>query len=127
MRITKDRLVRLSESYIAKYAKNDRSIMCVYMDGSLLSDEPFIDGTTDVDLTIVHDRHIETAREIVAIAPDASFDLLHIGRDKFENTRALRTDPWLGSSLCFDPVVLLGKGHWFEFVLASVEASFFLP
>lgn len=127
MKITKEKLLRLSDSYIAQRSRKDRSIVCAYLTGSLLRDYPFINNTTDVDIIMIHSDLDQAYREISAISEDATFDIYHYPRSYFVNTRNLRTDPWIGSSLCYDPIVLFGKGHWYEFVLSSVEASFFLP
>ena len=76
---------------------------------------------------MIHSDLQQPYREITGISEEATFDIYHYPRSYFANPRNLRTDPWIGSSLCFDPIVLFGKGHWYEFVLSSVEASFFLP
>ena len=127
MRLTKERLLRLSDSYMVQRSRKDRTIVCAYLTGSILRDYPFINGTTDVDIIMIHSDLQQAYREVTGIAEDATFDIYHYPREYFANPRNLRTDPWVGSSLCFDPIVLFGKGHWYEFVLSSVEASFFLP
>lgn len=127
MKITKEKLLRLSDSYIQQRSRKDRSIVCAYLTGSLLRDYPFINGTTDVDIIMIHSDLPQPYRELTGISDEASFDIYHYPRSYFANPRDLRIDPWIGSSLCFDPIVLFGKGHWYEFVLSSVEASFFLP
>ncbi len=127
MRITREKLQKLSQSYTAQRARKDRSIVCAYLTGSLLREYPFINGTTDVDIIMIHSDLQQAYREISSISEEASFDIYHYPRNYFANPRNLRTDPWIGSSLCYDPLVLYGKGHWYEFVLSSVEASFFLP
>ena len=127
MRITREKLLKLSESYIQQRSRKDRSIVCAYLTGSLLREFPFINGTTDVDIIMIHNDLQQAYREVTGISEEASFDIYHYPKSYFANPRNLRTDPWIGSSLCFDPVVLCGKGHWCEFVLSSVEASFFLP
>ncbi len=127
MKITREKLTKLSESYIAQRARKDRSIVCAYLTGSLLREYPFINGTTDVDIIMIHSDLAQAYREVTGISEEASFDIYHYPKQYFANPRNLRTDPWIGSSLCYDPIVLYGKGHWYEFVLSSVEASFFLP
>ncbi len=127
MRITREKLLKLSESYIQQRARKDRSIVCAYLTGSVLREYPFINGTTDVDIIMIQNDLDKAYREVTGISEEASFDIYHYPRSYFANPRNLRTDPWIGSSLCFDPIVLFGKGHWYEFVLSSVEASFFLP
>lgn len=127
MRITREKLLKLSESYVQQRSRKDRSIQCAYLTGSLLREYPFINGTTDVDIIMIHSDLAQAYREVTGISEEATFDIYHYPKSYFANPRNLRTDPWIGSSLCFDPVVLFGKGHWYEFVLSSVEASFFLP
>ena len=127
MKITREKLLKLSESYLQQRARKDRSILCAYLTGSLLREYPFINGTSDVDIIMIHNELPQAYREITGISDEASFDIYHYPKSYFANPRNLRTDPWVGSSLCFDPIVLFGKGHWYEFVLSSVEASFFLP
>ena len=58
MKLTKEKLLRLSDSYIAQRSRKDRSIVCAYLTGSLLRDYPFINGTTDVDIIMIHSEHL---------------------------------------------------------------------
>lgn len=127
MIVTREKLIRLSESFIQNLAQTDRGIICAYLTGSILNDFPFIDGTTDVDIIIVHTDIPNAYREIKEITSDVTLDIYHYPKEYFSNTRNLRLDPWIGSSLTYDPIVIYGKGHWFEFVHSSVEANFFLP
>ena len=124
MKITKEKLLRLSDSYIAQRSRKDRSIVCAYLTGSLLREYPFINNTTDVDIIMIHSDLEQAYREISAISEDATFDIYHYPRSYFANTRNLRTDPWIGSSLCYDPIVLFGKGH--VRVCAVIRRGFFL-
>lgn len=127
MKITKERLLTLTQMYLNKLVRSDHSVVCVYLVGSMLEEDPFINGTTDVDLVIVHNVPVSENREIVAISPEATLDIHHIEQNTYSPPRKIRKDPWVGSSLCFDPIVLYGTGHWFEFAQASVEAGFFQP
>ncbi len=127
MKITRDKLLKLSDSYLQQRARKDRSILCAYLTGYLVREFPYINSTTDVDIIMIHSELPQAYREITGISEEASFDIYHYPKSYFANPRNLRTDPWIGSSLCFDPIVLFGKGHWYEYVLSSVEAFFFLP
>lgn len=117
----------LTQTFLNKLVRSDHSVVCVYLVGSMLEDDPFINGTTDVDLVIVHNVPVSESREIVPIAPEVTLDIHHIEQSTYSPPRKIRKDPWVGSSLCFDPIVLYGTGHWFEFAQASVEAGFFQP
>ena len=41
--------------------------------------------------------------------------------------KTLRLNPWLGSYLCYKPLVLFDNQHWFEYTQAGVYASFLQP
>lgn len=127
MRVTKEKLIKLSETFIRQRALKDRTILCAYLTGSILKEYPFINGTTDVDMIIIHTDLQQAYREPVSISEEATFDIYHYPKEYFQNPRNLRTDPWIGSSLCFDPLAIFKKGHWYEFILSSVESSFFVP
>ena len=127
MKITKEKLIRLGDSFLKQRGEKDRTILCAYLTGSMLRDDPFISETTDVDIIMVHSGLEKAYREITPVSDDVTLDIYHYPTEYFSNTRNLRVDPWLGSSLCFDPIVLYGKGHWFEFILASTESTFFVP
>lgn len=126
MRVTKESLINYTKSYVNKKIHQDRGLLCIYLTGSMTSAEPLINGTTDIDLVIVHEEYTVQRREIQKISPEISFDILHLDQNFFIPPRRLRTDPWVGSSLCFDPILLYERGHWFEFTQASLEANFFL-
>ena len=56
MRITRDTLLNLARENSAKMVARDRGIACVYIGGSLLNEDPFLAGITDIDLFCIHDR-----------------------------------------------------------------------
>lgn len=127
MKVTREKLIRLGENFLKQRSAKDRSIQCAYLTGSILDEDPFIHETTDMDIIMVHSGEMQAYREIAPVSGDVTLDIYHYPTGYFSNTRNLRVDPWLGSSLCFDPIVLFGKGHWFEFILASTESTFFIP
>ncbi len=127
MEVSKTRLLNLTKNFIATRIRSDISIQCIYLTGSMLGETPFLNGSTDVDLVFVHEGEETQYREIISVSPEITFDIHHLNQSTFSPPRKLRFDPWIGSSICFDPVVLFGKGHWFEFTQASIEANFFLP
>lgn len=127
MRITKDSMLRLARDTAAIDANRDRSIVCAYLTGSLLTDEPCIGGTTDIDLFYVHADKPEKTREIRYLSDDVTLDIAHIEQSRFQQPRHLRADVWLGPFLCAKPKVFLDSNHWFEFTEASVAAQFYRP
>ena len=64
MRLTRERLLNLTNSYLTKIVRKDPNIICIYLTGSMLNEDPFIGGTTDVDLVIVHNHPRDIPRQI---------------------------------------------------------------
>jgi len=127
MRITRDSLMKLAKTKVAEMTYQDRSLVCIYLTGSMLRDEPLLGGTIDIDLMCVHRSEPEIKREIVRFTDEVHLDIAHYDQALFQQPRALRQDPWLGSYLCEDPIVLHVQQHWFEFVQAGVSDQFFRP
>jgi hypothetical protein len=127
MRITRDLLLSLARDNAAKMAARDRSLVCVYIVGSLLREDPFLGGVTDIDLVCVHDKEIKQAREIVRINADIQLDITHLPQSLFENAPVLRTDPWIGGTLDESPLALRDAQHWFDFTRATITGSFWKP
>lgn len=127
MRITKEAMLRLARDITALRTNQDRSIVCAYLTGSLVREDPFIGGATDVDLFFIHSVKPEKSREILYLSDDVSLDIAHIEQFRFQQPRHLRADAWLGPFLCAKPKVLYDTQHWFEFTEASVAAQFYRP
>jgi hypothetical protein len=127
MRITRDSLMKLAKTKVAEMIYKDRSLICVYLTGSLLRDEPLLGGATDIDLICVHHSKPQVQREIVRFTDEVHLDIAHYDQSLFQQPRQLREDHWLGSYLCEDPIVLHVQQHWFEFVQAGVADQFYRP
>lgn len=127
MRITRDSLINLARDFAAQRFGEERDLMCIYLTGSMCSPSPLLGGSTDIDLVFVHIHEPVEKREIVGINSDVSFDIAHLSQGDFEQPRRLRLDPWLGSFLCENPVILKENKHWFEFTQAAVCAHFHNP
>ena len=125
MRITRDSLMKLAKAKVAEMVYNDRSLVCIYLTGSMLRDKPLLGGTIDIDLICVHRSEPEIKREIVRFTDEVHLDIAHYDQKLFQQPRALRKDHWLGSYLCEDPIVMHVQQHWFEFVQAGVSDQFF--
>lgn len=127
MRITRDLLISLARDNAAKFAAKDRSLVCVYLVGSLLREDSFLGGVTDIDLVCVHDKDIQPSREILRVNAEVHFDITHLPQSRFEDTRSLRQDPWIGGSFDQSPMALRDATHWFDFTRASVTGAFWKP
>ena len=120
-------MLRLARDTAALSANEDRSIVCIYLTGSVVTEDPFIGGTTDIDLFFVHSSEPVVNREIRYLSDDVTIDIAHIDQRRFQQPRHLRADAWLGPFLCAKPKVLYDTHHWFEFTEASVAAQFYRP
>ncbi len=127
MRITRDTLLKAAKTYVMQHTMRDRHVICVYLTGSLIDDLPLLGGTADIDLVFVHDDTPAAPREIVRLTPTVHLDLAHHDQAIYKEPKKLRLDPWIGSYLIKDPIVLHGTQHWFEYVQAIVASQFSHP
>jgi len=127
MRITRDTLLKIARESAQARVQRNRGIVCIYLTGSLLGDDPLLGGTTDIDLVFVHDSEPLDAREIVRLTDDVHLDIAHFAQAVFHQPRHLRVHPWIGPYLCANPIILHDSHHWFEFTQASVCAQFNQP
>lgn len=127
MRVTRDLLLKAARTAVQQRTMRDKHIVCAYLTGSLIDDLPLLGGTADIDLIFVHDSEPPQPREIVRLTPDVHLDLAHHDQSLYNQPRELRLNPWVGSYLVTDPIVLHGTQHWFEFVQATVFSKFYQP
>ena len=64
MRITRETLIKAARDNAKQRSQSDRRLVCIYLTGSLLEDEPLLGGTTDIDLVVVHDSEPSVNREM---------------------------------------------------------------
>ncbi len=127
MRLTRDLLIKFARETANQRARVSRRIVCIYLTGSVLEEEPLLGGTTDIDLIIIHDSEPIQPREIVRLTDEIHLDIGHYDQSIFHHPRHLRTDPWLGPFIYSKPMVLHDSNHWFDFTQASTGAQFFQP
>jgi hypothetical protein len=124
MRITRDILLNQARENASRMAAKDRGLICIYITGSLLRDDPLIGGVTDIDLICIHDRPISVQREVIRLSAEISLDLAHYEQENFEPARKLRTDAWIGGEMENVPIVLHDSLRWYDFTRASATAQF---
>jgi|WetSurMetagenome_2_1015567.scaffolds.fasta_scaffold165578_2 hypothetical protein len=127
MRITRDTLIRAARSAVTQRTLYNRRIICIYLTGSLLMEEPLLGGTTDIDLFFIHDSDQPVEREFQKVTDDVHLDIAHLSQSVFHQPRSLRGNPWLGQFLCENPIVLHDQQHWFEYTQAAVCSQFNQP
>lgn len=123
MRITTESLLRIARETTSVRTHTDKGIVAVYLTGSLRSENPFLGGTTDIDLVFVHEKKPTARHEVVPLNPEIHIDIKHNPRSEYDTPRQLRIDPWLGPEL-WDPLLLYEREHFFEFVQAAVRDKF---
>jgi len=127
MRITRDILLKIARDTATQRAKVSRRLVCIYLVGSCLTDEPLLGGATDIDLVIIHDSDPLEPREIVRLSEEVHLDISHYSQETFRHPRHLRVDPWLGPFIYNKPLVLYDSGHWFDYNQAATGAQFLHP
>ncbi|MFN8380329.1 MAG: hypothetical protein U0V02_00220 [Anaerolineales bacterium] len=123
MRVTRDSLIRIAKETTQERAYNDPEIIAAYLTGSLLSAEPMLGGTADIDLVFVYKNLPAKTREFVKLTPDFHLDISRRAKDEFKSPRELRGDPWLGFEM-YAPMLLYEREKFFDFVQASLRAGF---
>ncbi len=126
MRINRDVLVGIARNTISERIKSDYGILAAYVHGSVLSGSPFIGGTADVDIVIIHNVPPAVSREIVRINDNVHLDIAHHDEKEYLHPRQLRTHPWLGPTL-FNAQVLYDPHHKMDFIQAGVRGLFDRP
>lgn len=124
MRITQELLNKIARDTVKSRKRSEPDIMAAYLVGSVLTNEPLLGGTTDIDLILVHKYQVTVEREAVPVTRDISLDILHKRKDDFNHHRKLREDPWLGYPLTYNHILLADTDHWLEFIQAGVTADF---
>ncbi|MBN2386336.1 MAG: hypothetical protein JXB85_04900 [Anaerolineales bacterium] len=126
MRITRDFLIRIAKETVQKRNLSTPDLVAAYLTGSLLREDPFLAGATDIDLVLVHPGQPEVRREIEALTPEIHIDICHHSRAEFTRPRELRMNPWLGPEM-YNPMWLYESQHFLEFVQAGVRDKFDEP
>lgn len=124
MRITKNLLHKFASETVKQRKRSEPDLHAAYIMGSILSDEPLLGGSTDIDLMLVHRYLAPTPRETIALTPEISLDIFHKTREDYEPVRQFRQDPWMGYPLTYNHILLYDTDHWLEYIQSSVTAEF---
>ena len=90
MRLTREALLKIARDTAAQKVRISRRILCIYLTGSLLTPDPFLGGTTDIDLIFIHDSEPIQPREIVRLTDEIHLDIGHYDQAVFHQPRHLR-------------------------------------
>jgi hypothetical protein len=123
MRVTRESLIRIAKETVQERTYNNRDIIAAYLTGSLLAEDPFLGGVTDIDLVLVTADKPLLRREIIALTPDFHLDISFRAKAEYDPPRDLRVNPWLGYEI-YDLMLLYESRHFIEFTQAAVRAGF---
>jgi hypothetical protein len=127
MQISAEQLRKYAETTVEKLVEGNFGILAVYLTGALVTEEtPFLGGTADVDLVIVHIGDPEVRREMQAVNEDIHVDIAHHAQRDYSDRLALRVHPWLGPILS-EAVVLHDPQYFLDLTQASVRGLFHQP
>ncbi len=126
MRIQRNMLLKLAEDTVKKAVAADRSLLAIYLQGSLLGESPLIGNTADIDLFYIHNDEVELEREIVRVSDEVHLDIAHHSHRLYRQPRALRLHPWLGPAI-YGCKIMYDPQHFIDFVQASVRGQFSTP
>jgi hypothetical protein len=126
MRINRNMLLKIANDTVAKSVNDDRSIVAIYLQGSLLTDTPLIGNTADIDLFIIHTDEIHVEREIIRLSDEVHLDISHHSHRLYRQPRELRVHPWLGSAI-YNCKIMYDPQHFIDFTQASVRGKFNNP
>lgn len=126
MRITPALLHKIARDTVAKRTRRDRSLLAVYLAGSLFAGDPLLGGTADIDLFFIHDERVSPEREIQRLTDEVHLDIAHHGREDYNQARTLRQHPWLGYGI-INCMIMHDPRHFMDFTQASVRGQFNQP
>lgn len=127
MQITTELLHKYAQNTVEKLTRADYTILAAYLTGSIVTEEdPFIGGTADIDLVLIHIGSPEVPREILPLNEDIHYDVAHHAQRDYSERIALRTHPWLGPILS-EAITIYDPQHFMGLTQASVRGLFHRP
>ncbi len=123
MRITRNVLMKIVHDTIEQRTRADRSLLAIYLCGSLLGEDYLLGGTADIDLVVIHLDNPAQEREIVHLTDEVHLDIAHHLQKDYRQSRRLRLHPWLGPTL-FSCQSLYDPQHFLDFIQAGVRGQY---
>jgi predicted nucleotidyltransferase len=120
--ITSQKLIDLAAEHV-EHRRAGGSLLAAYLVGSVVSGDPLLGGTADIDLVLVHRQPQSIAREFLTLSRDVHLDVVHHEMERYAQPRRLRLDPWLGPSVR-EARVLHDPEHFFDWAVAGARGQF---
>jgi hypothetical protein len=116
-------LLKIANDTVNKYASTDRTLLAVYLQGSMLGDLPLLGNTADIDLFFIHTDEVGVDREIIRVSDEVHLDISHHSHMLYRQPHELRVHPWLGPAV-YGCKIMYDPQHFVDFVQASVRGQF---
>jgi hypothetical protein len=126
MRINLELLQKIARDTVAERVRTERDLLSIYLNGSLLTGDPFLGGAADIDLFLIHNNSLPQEREIVPVTEEVHLDISHHPRSLYTQPRRLRNHPWMGP-VVYGCKILYDPQHFMDFTQASVRGQFNQP
>ena len=123
MRINRNMLLKIAHDTVEKYVSTDRTILAIYLQGSLLGASPLIGNTADIDLFFIHTDEVAIEREIIRVSDEVHLDIAHHTHRLYRQPRELRVHSWLGPAV-YGCKIMYDPQHFVDFIQASVRGQF---
>jgi predicted nucleotidyltransferase len=123
MRVTRNVLMKIVRDTVEQRTRADRSLLAVYLCGSLLGGDYLLGGTVDIDLVVIHLDNPDQEREIVYLTDEVHLDIAHHVQKEYRHSRRLRVHPWMGPTL-FSCQSLYDPQHFLDFIQAGVRGQY---
>jgi hypothetical protein len=126
MRTTRDALLKIARDTAEKAFVPNRNITAAFLVGSMLSENPFMGSTADIDLLVIYNGDPPREREVLKLSNDIHIDIRYESAELYAQPRELRSDPWRGYAM-WDPMLLHQKGRFFEYTQSILRSQFDEP
>jgi len=123
VRVTRDKLIDLARQEAERRGQTE-DVISGYLIGSVATGDPLINGSTDIDLVLIHQFVPVSKREFIPLSDNIHFDIAHHKDEFYNHPPDLRIHPWLGPSMC-EPLFLYDPEHFFERAQAGVRGQFY--
>jgi len=123
MRTTHDALLKIAKDTAEKAFVPNPNVTAAFLVGSMLSPDPFMGSTTDIDILVIYKGEPPRVREVLKLSPEIHIDIRFEAADLYAQPRELRGDPWRGYNM-WDPMLLHQKGRFFEYTQSIVRSQF---
>ena len=92
VRVTREKLIDLARTESEMRGQTE-DVISGYLIGSVANGDPFIVGTADIDLVLIHQFEPARSRELLPVSENVHFDITHHHSDLYNYPPDLRVHP----------------------------------